>query len=69
MGLHPEAVSQAEFMYRRETTCNSLTDKTMGEIKYDFYHLMRNKKIFGFRRSLYLLVDIYLVKVINTQCF
>lgn len=37
MSLHPEAVSQAEFMYRLETTYNSLTDKTVGDNKYDLY--------------------------------
>lgn len=66
MRSHPEAVSQAKFLYRQETTCNSLTDKTVGENKYNFYHFMSNKKTFGFRWNFFLLVDIYILKVINT---
>lgn len=38
MSFHPEAVSQTEFVYRQETTCNSLANTAAGENKWDFYH-------------------------------
>lgn len=44
MRSQPEAVSQAKFPYRQETTCNSLTDKAVGENKHDFYYFVSNKR-------------------------